>query len=215
MQVRQCRDAYSNLHSAFAETNTLANSLAEEVELGTTNDRASFDFDLFNLRRMNGELALDPFASDDTSDDKHFSRSGTAACDHRAAENLNPFFASFLNLGVHIDRVTDPEFVNLFLQIGTLDRLQDLLAHDPTTQRQKETERLPDEPASAGRKMGAHYSDEWWRHWKGQKGGNLRNWLPTGCSATNTILGIPPKGNRIVRNGDSNPVSKARKSAPA
>jgi hypothetical protein len=86
------------------------------------------------------ELSLDTFTSHNTTDDEHFTRTGSAASDHGAAENLDPLFAAFLDLGVNVDRVTDPKFVNLFLKEGTLDRLEDLLAHDQRQFRQKVNE---------------------------------------------------------------------------
>jgi len=126
--------------ATFAKPNTLAGTFAEEVQLGSADNRSTLDFDLFDFWRVERKLTLNTFASHNTTNHEHFARPGPAASDDGAAENLDPFFVAFLDLGVNVDRVTDPKFVNLFLEEGTLDRLEDLLAHDQRQFRQKVSE---------------------------------------------------------------------------
>jgi hypothetical protein len=122
--------------AAFAEADTLAGSSTEEVQFGSTDNRSTFDFDFVDFGRVNGELAFDTFSGHDPSDDEHFPRTGSAASDDRATEDLNPLFVPFLNLGVHVDGVADTELIHTGLEVGAFNGLQNLLTHDSTAEQE-------------------------------------------------------------------------------
>lgn len=117
------------LDATLFETYRLAASLSQEVQLRTSDDRSTFDFDLVNARRVNWELSLDAFASNDTSHNKHFASTRTALCDNDPTENLDAFFNAFLDFGVDIHCVADAKRIDFLLEGGLLYQLENLLAH--------------------------------------------------------------------------------------
>ncbi len=128
--LNRCFQKHRRSVAALAKANTLAGSLAEEVQLGAADYRTTLDLDLLDLGRVNGKLSLDPFARHDSSHNEHFSRSGSASGDHRSTENLNAFLVPFLDLGVHIDGIADSKLIHIGFEVRTFNSLKDLLAHD-------------------------------------------------------------------------------------
>ena len=128
---RQARSlSHKLLDASLFESNCLAASLSQEVELGSANHRTTLDFDLFNPWRVKWELSLNPFTSNNASDHKHFACAGTALSDHDTTENLDTLFGTFLNLGVDVHSVADAKFIDFLLEGGLLNQLENLLAHD-------------------------------------------------------------------------------------
>ena len=120
------------LDTSFFESNSLAASLAQKVQLGSANYRPTLDFDLLNSWRVNWELSFNPFTGNDASNHKHFTCARTALGDHDTTENLDTLFRTFLNFGVDIHGVADTKFIDFLLEERMLNQLENLLAHDLT-----------------------------------------------------------------------------------
>jgi len=126
-------EAGNGLAATFAELHTLADSIAQEVEFGSTYYRVPLNIDLVNFRGVNGELTLNTFTGDDSTDNKHFARARSAFRDNRAGKNLDPFLVAFLDSRVHVYGVADLEGIHVFLEKRAFNGLKNLLAHDLRT----------------------------------------------------------------------------------
>ena len=104
-------------------------TFSEEVELGTSNDAASFDVDLRDSRAVDWELAFNPFTGNDSSNGKHFAAARTTSSDHGAGEDLDSLFVTFENLGVNVDRVPDFERGEFRFDLVLFDQFHQFLRH--------------------------------------------------------------------------------------
>src|SRR5688572_25679277 len=68
------RAGIKTLGPAFAQPGGLADAVAQVVQLGPADPAGALDLDLGNLRRVEGEDALDPLALDNAADRKHLAR---------------------------------------------------------------------------------------------------------------------------------------------
>jgi hypothetical protein len=117
------------LAAAFSQSDRFTASLAQEVQLGASDDASAFDFDFVYLGRMQRELSFDTFSRDDAPNDEHLSGSTAASGDNRTAEDLDTFLVAFQNLGMNVDRIPDIELGRIGLQRGLFDQADNVLAH--------------------------------------------------------------------------------------
>ena len=115
--------------TSFFQSHRLANAIAEEIQLGPTNDAAAFDFDLGNPWAVQRKFSLDAFTGNNPANREHFAAARAAFSDHGATENLDAFLGTFQNFVVDVDSVPNFKLRNVFLEAGLLDHFHDQMAH--------------------------------------------------------------------------------------
>lgn len=126
------KQASHQLDATFAESDGLATSLTQEVELRTTNNTLPFDVNLVDLGGMKWELSLNPFATYNPTDNEHFSRSAATLGNDSAAKNLDTFFVPFQDFGMNINHISNLECIDVGFHGGLFDEIKNLLAHNGT-----------------------------------------------------------------------------------
>ena len=119
-------------YTAFLQTDSLTDAIAEEVKLCSADNSGTNNFDLGNFRRMKGELPFNTFAGDNAADSEH--RTGTSAItgNNDTVEDLDTFFAAFEDLAMNVNRVTDFKLRDFLLDAKRIDLFQQFLTHNIT-----------------------------------------------------------------------------------
>lgn len=112
----------------FHEDRTLADTLAEVMELRTADLAFGDDLDFCNPRSMEREHPLDTFTVRDFPNGESGVDTSAAFGNDDTRKDLDTLFAPFDNAAVHLDRVSDIEFCNVLLELLLLDFFDDI--HD-------------------------------------------------------------------------------------
>ena len=93
----------------LAQTNGLADAIAEVVQLGPPRHTAALHDDLADLGRMEGEFPLHSLSLHDAADGKCLPAAAAGTGDHDTGINLHPLLLALENTAVHVDRVANLE----------------------------------------------------------------------------------------------------------
>jgi hypothetical protein len=104
-----CRSRLLAVDAALAQRGGLADSLAQEVELGAAGLAVAHDFDLLDARAVHLEGALDADAAGDAADRDGSLDATTAEAHDGAFEDLDALARAFDDSGRNLDRVTRRE----------------------------------------------------------------------------------------------------------
>ena len=110
--------------AALANAGSLADAVAEVVELRAANVTASGDLDLLDLRRVHGERALHADAEGLLADREGLARTVSLALDHHAFEDLRAATRALDNLEVDADAIARLEAGDA-AQLGALKGFDD------------------------------------------------------------------------------------------
>ena len=110
----------------FLDFRSLANLLAQVVQLCATNVATTNDFNLVNLRRMNREGALYADREADLADGERFAAGVTMTADDVALEHLNALTVTFDDAVMDLDVVANVELRNVLLELLLLDCANDI-----------------------------------------------------------------------------------------
>src|SRR5262245_31773556 len=108
----------------LAKADSLADAVAEVVELGPAGHAAALHLDLGDLGRVERELALNPFTRHDAADGEHLATAAARATDDSAAENLDALVFPFQNSCVDIDRIAHGELRDLSFEAGFFNEFE-------------------------------------------------------------------------------------------
>ena len=110
--------------AALSHTCTLADAIAQVVELRAAHVAAGGDLDALDLRRVHGEHALHAYAEGLLAHGERLARAVALALDHDALEDLHPTARALDDLEVHLDAVAGREVGNA-AQLRALDGFDD------------------------------------------------------------------------------------------
>ena len=110
----------------FLDFRSLANLLAQVVQLCATNVATTNDFNLVNLRRMNREGALDADREADLTDGERLAAGVTMTADDVTLEHLNALAVTLDDAVMDLDVVANVELRNVLLELLLLDGADDI-----------------------------------------------------------------------------------------
>src|SRR6185369_17017754 len=97
------QELFSHPTATFFQTHGLTGAFPQIVQLRPANFTTADNSNLFDLRRMERELALHTFVGHNPPHREHLTATRAAPRDHHTRKNLNALFVAFQDLGVHID----------------------------------------------------------------------------------------------------------------
>src|SRR5258705_13982486 len=122
---RPYADRISAVRSALAEGRSLADAIAQEVELGASRDTVADDLDLLDARAVDLERPLDTDPGRDAPDRDGAGDPSAAQAHDGPLEDLDPLAVALDDLGRHLDGVTGGKVG----QVGAELVLDDLVEH--------------------------------------------------------------------------------------
>ena len=96
---------------------SLAQTVAQVVELSSADLTVTDSLDLDDVRRMDGENLFAADAVGDTTNGEGFLNTAVLLGDNGALENLNSFTGTFLDFDMNANGVTDVNFGQFFLHV--------------------------------------------------------------------------------------------------
>ncbi len=116
-------------HAALFKASRLTNAVTEIVELCTTNDGGTKDFDLRDTRAVDREFTLDALTRDNAADSEGFANAGAATGNDVAIENLDTLFVAFKDLAMHVNAIADFKLGNAFFLGASFHQTNKFLTH--------------------------------------------------------------------------------------
>ena len=106
----------------FLDLRSLADLVAEVVQLGTTDLTAAGNLDMVNLRGMYREGALNANVEADLADREGLARGSALTANHDALEHLDALTVTFGDAVVHAHGVADVEIGDIVLNLLLFNR---------------------------------------------------------------------------------------------
>src|SRR5262245_24858756 len=116
----------------LAKPGRLADAVAEVIKLGPADLAGPLHLDLGDLRRVDGEDALDALALHDTPDREHLAKALALPRDDHAVEHLDALLAAFQDALVDVHRVADRELRKVLLRVGLFHQAHQSVLHGPS-----------------------------------------------------------------------------------
>src|ERR1051326_7653115 len=110
----------------FFDARGFAAEIPEVVELCAADAAMTFDLDLIDRRRIEGEHSFDSDSSGDLADGEHLARTTAFARDDETLEDLDALFVAFLDLHVDLDGVAGREVRDVGARFARLDQFHDV-----------------------------------------------------------------------------------------
>ena len=115
------------LHAlGFLDLGSLALQIAQVVQLGTTHLTTTDHFDVINAGAVQRESTLNADAVRNTANGERFTDAAITLSHHSAFKSLKTLAATFHNLHVNANGVTDVELGQIGAELSLLDGTNDL-----------------------------------------------------------------------------------------